>query len=207
MKIRKHRCSQCNNIATWEKMSSGKYAFFCDECVPRGCTCNVFNIEEDGIPSSECRSIMWWDKKDYEQYIKSGLFINGSISCKKPSEESFYYEYLDTSNRRQPCCEYDYSEYGFDIEENVYFLRKKDIIDIILMHRNFNDISHDYHIKINDFISNLDEVISYNRFMSSFRELSNSYFKYDKILCEQNYHFFLSIRNKLYCCKYTKQEQ
>jgi hypothetical protein len=40
-KIIKVRCDKCHtNIARWEYMS-GSLVYYCDDCVPRGCSCNV----------------------------------------------------------------------------------------------------------------------------------------------------------------------
>ena len=60
-KVRKHRCSKCDNMAVWLYMPSSKgRVFFCDNCVPRGCSCNVDNIKEFGEPTNQ--NVMWWSK-------------------------------------------------------------------------------------------------------------------------------------------------
>ena len=45
----KQKCD-CGNIATWLYMpssSSKENPFYCDDCVPRGCSCNNTSLEED----------------------------------------------------------------------------------------------------------------------------------------------------------------
>lgn len=36
-----HQC-ECGKVATWEYVPSTKlHPYYCDDCVPRGCSCNV----------------------------------------------------------------------------------------------------------------------------------------------------------------------
>jgi hypothetical protein len=49
-KIVKIRCDICHsNIAKWEYLPRG-YSYYCDDCVPRGCSCNV---DENGIEDKD----------------------------------------------------------------------------------------------------------------------------------------------------------
>ena len=46
-----HKCGCCNKMATWLYLpSSGGMNFFCDDCVPRGCTCNVISFADHTHP-------------------------------------------------------------------------------------------------------------------------------------------------------------
>lgn len=133
MKIRKKKCSHCENDAVWFYMpSSNGMVNFCDECVPRGCTCNVHNIEEFVNPTES--NIMWWNND-------ANTYINGSLL---KTSKSFYFEQLDEKGRRFPCCEYDYDENGWKYSDNIYGVLLKDIEDIILNNK--------YLYKINEFM-------------------------------------------------------
>ena len=106
-RVRKHRCSKCDNMAVWLYMPSSKgRVFFCDNCVPRGCSCNVDNIKEFGEPTNQ--NIMWWSKDSTIEKLDN----DGSL---EKSENSFYYEILDDENRRSPCCEFEYDEDGYEL--------------------------------------------------------------------------------------------
>jgi hypothetical protein len=40
--IIKVRCDKCHSkIATWEYQPSDDYTYYCEDCVPRGCSCNI----------------------------------------------------------------------------------------------------------------------------------------------------------------------
>lgn len=38
------KCIKCNNLATWEYIPNGYY-YYCDSCVPRGCSCMDYSSE------------------------------------------------------------------------------------------------------------------------------------------------------------------
>jgi hypothetical protein len=80
----KHKCD-CRKQAVWLYMPSStmKNPFFCDDCVPRGCSCN--SRPKDGNYESE-------DPDNWEE----------------PS---------DDNGRLHPCVEFDYSEDGYEIDE------------------------------------------------------------------------------------------
>jgi hypothetical protein len=68
----KIRC-KCNQLAVWKYApsdSGGGYPYFCEDCVSRGCSCNI-------DPDTDI-------------------------------------EYRDEAGRLVPCCEYYYSETGYD---------------------------------------------------------------------------------------------
>jgi len=86
----------CGKTATWVYLpySSVKTdsPYYCDECVPRGCTCNYENILElayEEATGEEGKDWHWVEKdKTWER--------------------------LDDSGKPYPCCEYDYEKEGFD---------------------------------------------------------------------------------------------
>lgn len=86
----------CGNIAQWLYMPSfNEYPFYCDDCVPRGCSCNNTSLSD---PIA---------KEVIEEYEKGGFnykIENGNIIP------------LDEQNREHPCCEYDYDKDGFDFK-------------------------------------------------------------------------------------------
>lgn len=68
----KLKCDNCNNNATWLLMSGkGQY---CDDCVPRGCSCNIDDdtdeesLDEFGRKYPCCE--FWYDKEGYEDDTK-----------------------------------------------------------------------------------------------------------------------------------------
>lgn len=69
----KYKCYKCNKFAVWMYMPGhgNDNDYWCDECVSRGCSCN---LNDDGTMP------------------------------------------LDESGKEYPCCEYDYSEEGYEDE-------------------------------------------------------------------------------------------
>lgn len=105
----KIKCSECDNIAQWCYLPNCDVetlkGFYCDECVPRGCTCNILDFELFGEPD-ENKNVGFYDK-DEKNFDEKDMY-------KERKDSTFYYEYLDEKCRRFPCCEYDYSEDGFE---------------------------------------------------------------------------------------------
>jgi hypothetical protein len=101
----KLRCNHCNNIATWIYMPSDGEGQCCDNCVPRGCSCNIIysnKLYEDGFP-------------------KPLLDERGN-----PIQEK------DEHGRLYPCCEWDYDPFGHDEfdEDDLYrFMRDHPELD------------------------------------------------------------------------------
>lgn len=97
--MEKEKC-KCGKMATWVYMPASEYhinPYYCDDCVPRGCTCNVYNINEE-----------WCDlPEDYEIEGVDWMWID---------EEKTAYEYVDEKGRSFPCCEFMEDEEGFEIE-------------------------------------------------------------------------------------------
>lgn len=88
----KNKCYNCNQVAKWlyipGKNEPTGCDFFCDDCVPRGCSCN------------------WELRPGVEANIgRSGCIIN---------PDTDYYEPVDEDGRKYPCCEYWYRENGWE---------------------------------------------------------------------------------------------
>jgi len=86
----------CNKKAVWWYMPgySGKkeeHPFYCDEHVPRGCSCNHWCVKERKP-----------EKKDFP--VK--WFIR--------SDDNVYWTSIDEKGREDPCCEYDHDNDGYD---------------------------------------------------------------------------------------------
>ena len=37
-------CMTCGKLAVWELVPADSYGEYCDNCVPRGCTCNIIDF-------------------------------------------------------------------------------------------------------------------------------------------------------------------
>lgn len=83
---------KCGNLATWLYMPADECteSAFCDDCVPRGCSCNIYEVAFFGFPNG--REELDWKWND---------------------EAHICYEELD-NGKQLPCCEYDYDKDGFD---------------------------------------------------------------------------------------------
>lgn len=140
-KVRKHKCSKCGKMATWLYMPStkGRY-FYCDDCVPRGCECNVYNIKD--FPKSEngITQTIYWNKEEYEKYfISENHYSNEEVikgGSPNKKDDSLYYEILDDFGRREPCCEFVYSNDGFELEIPEIVIKKRCLLDCIAKVRN-----------------------------------------------------------------------
>ena len=76
-------CDKCNKIAVWVYLSNST-PHYCDDCIPRGCSCNI----------------IYPDDYDYENF--------------PPLTPEEYKEQTDDLGRPMPCQEYHYSESGFE---------------------------------------------------------------------------------------------
>lgn len=106
--MKKIKCSVClEKDAVWLYMpgSDDGNDFYCDDCVPRGCTCNVYSLEEFNPEEEQNKNVIYWNRER-------------TTSTKHKTEDSFYFEPVDEKWRRFPCCEYDYSPDGYEVEEN-----------------------------------------------------------------------------------------
>lgn len=85
-----HSCDKCDDLlAVWWYMpefADGSRGYYCDACIPRGCSCNIISAKETDLS------------------IPSDYSLN----------EDGDYECFESNGRRLPCCEYGYSEEGFE---------------------------------------------------------------------------------------------
>ena len=91
----KAKC-ECGKEAKWYYMPSSTLSnpYYCEECVPRGCSCRNFYINEKGIselPPLNIESKWKW-------------IIENSIWC-----------YIDEEGREFPCVEFDFDSNGHNL--------------------------------------------------------------------------------------------
>lgn len=107
----KKKCKHCDNIATWVYVPNEQY--YCDAHVPRGCTCNVMDLDMEEPDDNLSERTIWWSKDAYQKcFYENGDYMEYCTYKRQPN--SFHYEILDENYRRSPCCEYDYSPDGFN---------------------------------------------------------------------------------------------
>lgn len=88
-----------------------RYPFFCDDCVPRGCSCNG-----EYTPTSEEAQL-----NGYGENPPSHKFW-------KWVREGIYWEPTDDQGRSLPCVEFFYDEEGYDSNlEDIDFFTKNGI--------------------------------------------------------------------------------
>lgn len=184
-------------MAVWIYMPGGSGKnFYCDDCVPRGCSCNVRNI--DNLENNVSLPLMWWGKEE-------DLFSEGSHIRRY---DSYYVEVLDDKLRRAPCSEYEYDEDGFDIDETKYGITFSDFVECIWNNKNRLHISQGYAVVISSYQSFVDEqliaenvthyhLLDYNEIMSVFYSLSKSYLKDNAYNVAKNRKFYESFKNEL----------
>jgi hypothetical protein len=90
----KFKCVLCGKIPKkgWYYMPSTKDNcdhFYCDDCVPRGCSCN-------------------WDLNEGIDY--------GSEAA---TDSKNYHEILDEKHRPLPCCEYSFVDNEFEVKQRT----------------------------------------------------------------------------------------
>ena len=97
----------CGKIASYwyaPASSSNENRFYCDDCVPRGCSCNNHRyidvntyeppLDKEDLPTEEDLPIKWIEE--------------GKIWC-----------HVDMQGREYPCCEFWYEEEGWEIEDTI----------------------------------------------------------------------------------------
>ncbi len=110
MHINKIKCN-CGKIATWLYTPGEKFPFYCDDCVPRGCSCNWRNRQRDGLIEGELPQ--GFEGKNWK-WVTIEEQKNHGVN--NPEEKIFWVE-LDEDGKTYPCCEYDYDEKGYDIKD------------------------------------------------------------------------------------------
>lgn len=160
-KTRTHRCSCCNKPAVWmyAPASTGR-VFYCNDCVPRGCSCNVDTVT--GLSRFDMtRKHAFWSKEDYEKYHATDELMQHASPTKQ--EDSFYVEVLDDEGRRNPCCEFWWSEGGYEIEENAYWVDRDVILDVL--QKMTRKLPYTIQQELIDKINALDSCVEYRSFM------------------------------------------
>lgn len=196
MKKRYKKCSCCNKTATWLYMPSGDgKRWYCDDCVPRGCTCNLCDLEFNGNPNEKTK-IIWWSKDAYDKKWKEDDTVSlESLATKERMPDSFYYEYVDEKGRRSPCCEY-WDIDDEEMEQRQYTISKKNINKILEESKYKLLISNRMKHAIVDFLSKLNNEGDYNYFMSKFHDVCKPYMKIG-YNAKINRKFYLSVKDKL----------
>lgn len=89
--IIKFKCVNCGKIPEkgWLYMPGSEDNFYCDDCVPRGCSCN--NRLKDGISFDDIRA-------------------------ENPEN---YYQRVDELGRKYPCCEFFWVENIFEHKQEI----------------------------------------------------------------------------------------
>lgn len=104
---------ECGKLAVWTYMpASDYYGHYCDDCVPRGCTCNwAYSINEEHPELIELPPV------DDPLWSNTWKWLDEARGC---------WCHIDEKGREYPCCEYwsDKDGYEFDEEYQKYFESK-----------------------------------------------------------------------------------
>lgn len=94
----------CGKLATWCYMpgySNGDSPYHCDDCVPRGCSCNHRYVTQDAYhPPLEQEDLPEGKEGKDWKWIEPGVWAE-----------------LDSRGREYPCAEHFYEEEGWEKEE------------------------------------------------------------------------------------------
>ena len=110
--MEKEKCD-CGNIAVWDYLpgySNGGNSYSCEDCVPRGCSCNWIPTKtksskfKDGALKPEGIENLDWKYVDFVKAKEEGFEM----------KQNEYFVYLDSQQRENPCGEYWYDKDGFD---------------------------------------------------------------------------------------------
>lgn len=108
MEEKQYEKCDCGKKAVWIYMPGFREGspFFCDDCVNRGCSCNEYSVvPEHYHPPGGIHPTLEDDG------------IEG-VNWKWTNEEKTSWCHIDEKGREWPCCEYEYDEEGFEIEED-----------------------------------------------------------------------------------------
>lgn len=175
-KIRYHKCSRCGKKAVWLYMPSGSgRVLYCDDCVPRGCSCNNHDIKWDGEPE-EGREVVWLPK-NYKSLEKE--------MTRERRPDSFHYQYLD-KGRLLPCGEYFYDEEGFEIERKVTLVNYNRLREIMtaIIKKNGCPKLLEYATEMLSKCNVKRYNIDYNEFMRKLDHINHGFFskQYTRVL-------------------------
>jgi hypothetical protein len=90
------RCASCGALAEWHDAAAKDSMAFCDQCVPRGCTCRIIDCEQDIAG----RLVL-------EERPNGQTFVWTAYDGPEPRQE------LDGFGRMLPCLEWDHYPGGF----------------------------------------------------------------------------------------------
>ena len=164
----------CNRTATWCYLPSGGGRYmYCDEHVPRGCSCNNYDIQFDGEPDESKGAVAWWPIDD----------IDFNVINTERHNDSYHYQYLDNKGRVEPCCEYDYDPDGIEVFENITIApitEVKKALNMVLQRNEWvvKDQKTAYRTFVLDILNSCErrgDYINYNQFMSSVVEHVSNY--------------------------------
>lgn len=91
----------CGKKAIWvyaPGFASGESPYFCDDCVPRGCSCNHHYVKQEAYDPPLDKPDLPTEKDNPIKWI----------------EENKIWVHLDEKGREYPCVEYWYDEDGFE---------------------------------------------------------------------------------------------
>lgn len=107
---------KCGGLATWCYMpSSTGNGYYCDKCVPRGCSCNIYSFDMEAyLGVKPAGSDMLEELIERKAKFRIGdRTINGEEA---PYLSHKYVVELDSEGREEPCCEFWYSTDGWEKE-------------------------------------------------------------------------------------------
>lgn len=114
----REKCS-CNKIATYYYAPSyeGKKEeqnYYCEDCVPRGCGCNYHHSKPEDFhpPLDEGEKPEGIEGKDWKW-----VEIPEREGVAATTKEDGLFVYLDVKGREYPCCEFMWSEDGWEKDE------------------------------------------------------------------------------------------
>jgi hypothetical protein len=101
---------ECGKIAVWCYLpgySSGDNPHFCDECVPRGCSCNYIYCDPNSYhpPLDEPNVPEGIEGRDWKWIEKGKIYTD-----------------IDHEGREYPCAEFMYDIEGFERELNPHII-------------------------------------------------------------------------------------
>lgn len=97
----KKLCDKClKEFAVWSYMPGD--GDFCENCVPRGCSCN--------------RELTPENPDAVYDGLNVGIIPNGNF---KWLREGLVWTHVDELGREYPCCEFSYDKDGVDIETEL----------------------------------------------------------------------------------------
>lgn len=113
--VNKEKCD-CGNVATWFYAPGGGsdegQNYFCDNCVPRGCSCNWTYADKNAYgpePLKEDLMPEGVEGKDWKWVVRAG-----DENMEEITLESRVWTNIDEQGREYPCCEFWYEEEGWD---------------------------------------------------------------------------------------------